>query len=373
MKGYYLFAPVEAEAAGPGSGVEAKVRAQHMALEQQLDCQLVILPPVQYTGSIPEKLIRRLPLTAAWRRWQYRGEYNDADFLYIRQVYHDASFYHYLRSIRKQNPRLKILYEVPTFPYLTEQQTTRANSAFRKKEIRWSQRSAGFVDRIVTFYGQDRIWDVPCIRLMNGYDFSRAALPRRPVPATIHMISVAATAFWHGYDRLIEGLHQYYTGGGTERILYHVVGNSLPALEQMVRDYHLEHCVIFHGRQSGEALRALYAQAYLGVDVLGGHRKDYPVSSSLKSREYAAYGLPILTASPVDYLPVDSPYQLVAPYDDSPIDIGQLTGFFHKLYDGKDPNALANSIRSYAQAKCDMKATMAPVVEWLVNSYNSSL
>lgn len=367
MKGYYLFAPVERECAGPESGVERKVRAQHKALQQYLDCELVVLPPVEYTGSIKEKIVRRLPFTAAWRKWEYHGEFNDADFLYIRQVYHDASFVRYLRTIRKQNPKIKIIYEVPTYPYLTEQKTSAANAAFRKKEARWCERAAKYMDRIVTFYGQNEIWSVPCIKLINGFDFSQVELPQRPAPKDIQIISVASTAFWHGYDRLIEGIHQYYQNGGTEQVTYHVVGNILPELQKMVKDYHLEDHVIFHGRQSGDALRRLYEQCYLGVDVLGGHRKNYPVSSSLKSREYFAYGIPVITSSPIDFLPQDSPFQFLASYDDSPVDIEAVVRFYHGLYDGVDCNKVASELRAYAEARCDMDVTMKPVADWVIS------
>ena len=136
----------------------------------------------------------------------------------------------------------------------------------------------------------------------------------------------------------------------------------------MVQAYHLENRVIFYGMQSGEALHMLYTQSHLGVDVLGGHRKNYPISSSLKSREYAAYGLPIITASPVDYLPGNCPYQLLVPYDDSPVDINRIASFFHGLYDGKDPGELADGIRQFAQNRCDMKYTMKPVADWLAEA-----
>lgn len=371
MKGYYLFAPVELECAGPESGVERKVRAQCKALDQYVDCELVILPPVQYTGSVAEKIVRRLPLTAAWRKWKYRGEFDDADFLYIRQVYHDASFVRYLRAIKKRVPKLKLIYEVPTYPYLTEQKTSAANAAFRKKEARWSRRAVKYVDRIVTFYGQDEIWGVPCIKLINGFDFSQVELPRRPAPKDVQLISVAAAAFWHGYDRLIEGLRRYYESGGTERIVYHFVGNTVPELQNMVREYGLEERVVFHGRQSGEALKALYARAYLGVDVLGGHRKDYPVSGSLKSREYAAYGLPILTASPVDYLPERYPYQMIAPYDDSPIDVPALLRFYHEIYDKNDGSTVSGAIRAFAEERCGMAVTMRPAADYIMEKERS--
>ena len=367
MKGYYLFAPVEPENVGPESGVERKVLAQHKVLQKYLGCELVALPPVEYSGSIAERIIRRLPYTAAWRKWKYRGEFDDADYLYIRQVYHDQSFLRYLKAIRRRNQHVKILYEVPTYPFerSTQPSKRRLPNPFvlkRRKNIRpiFAQ-----MDRVITFYGQEQILGVPCISLLNGFDFSQVELPERSEPHGIQIISVSATASWHGYDRLIEGLHRYYENGGTEEITYHVVGDLLPELQKMAKEYHLESRVIFHGRQSGEKLKKLYAQSYLGVDVLGGHRKDYPVSSSLKSREYAAYGLPIITSSPVDYLEQDSRYQCILPYDDSPIEMETVLHFFHGLYDGRDCNALAREIRSSAEEECSMERTMMPLIHWL--------
>ena len=366
MKGYYLFAPVEPGNVGPESGVERKVRAQCRALNRYLDCELVILPPAEYTGSLTEKIVRRLPYTAAWRKWKYGGEFDDADFLYIRQVYHDRAFVRYLRAVRKQNPAIRIIYELPTYPYDTETHVSASNAAFVAKERTARKAAAKLMDRIVTFYGQKEIWGVPCLDLINGYDFSSVVLPNREITDTIHVISVAITAFWHGYDRFLAGLADYCENGGSENVVYHYVGSVLPEHEQFLKDHHLEEHVVFHGKQSGEALRALLEQSFLGIDVLGGHRKNYPVSSSLKSREYCAYGMPVITSSPVDFLPEDSPYQLLAPYDDSPVDMEAVVRFYHAVYDGRDCNDVAREIRAYAEARCDMSITMKPVADWLL-------
>lgn len=367
MKGYYLFAPVEPGNVGPDSGVERKVRAQCKALNEYLDCELVILPPAEYTGSLAEKIVRRLPFTAAWRKWKYEGEFDDADFLYIRQVYHDQSFLRYLKDIRKSNPKIKMIYEVPTYPFEPDGKTTPGNYPFKLKRRNALQKIFGQMDRIVTFYGQESILSVPCIDLINGYDFSAVALARRERTDTIHIISVALTAYWHGYDRFLAGLAEYYENGGNESIIYHYVGSALPEHEKFAREHQLDNCVIFHGKKSGEGLKALMEQSFLGIDVLGGHRKNYPISSSLKSREYCAYGIPILTSSPIDFLPKDSPFQFLAPFDDSPIDIAELVRYYHSVYDGKDCNAVANEIRAYAEARCDMKITMKPVADWLMD------
>lgn len=365
MKGYYLFAPVEPACVGDGSGVERKVCAQHAALAKGLSCELVILEPVQYTQSLSERIRRRLPLTAAWRKWEYHGEFDDADFLYIRQVYHDRAFVRYLRAIKKANPRVKLLYEVPTYPYLTETKPSLSSLPFDLKERKNAPRAGRLCDRIVTFYGQEEIWGVPCLRLLNGYDFDRVTLPRRSLGDTVHILSVAANAFWHGYDRFLEGLGRYYENGGRESIHYHLVGDILPEYTALVERYGLQRHVTLHGRLYGGELDALYRQCTLGIDVLGGHRKDYPVSSSLKSREYAAWGLPLMTSSPVDYLPAGSPWQLVVPYDDSPVDISAVLRYHREIYDRSDANAVAEAIRSFAYDLCHMDAAMAPVIRWL--------
>lgn len=370
MKGYYLFAPVEISNYGPDSGVERKVRSQHKALNGYLDCELVILPPVIYSGTKIEKIVRRLPFTAAWRKWKYEGEFDGADFLYIRQVYHDNSFVRYIRSIKKKNPKIKIIYEIPTYPYDRESKNKLSNVSFTLKEKIHRKRLAKYIDRIVTFYGQSEIWGVPCIKLINGYDFSLIRLPKREKAEMINVISVALTAFWHGYDRFLEGLAEYYSNGGTENVIYHYVGSVMKQHRKFVETHNLGDHVRFHGLMSGEPLGELMKECFIGIDVLGGHRKDYPVSSSLKSREYCAYGIPIITSSPIDFMSEDSPYQLVFPYDDSPIDINRMLKYYHSIYDDKDCNAVAKEIREYAEKICDMKTTMKPVADFLCEQIN---
>ena len=113
-------------------------------------------------------------------------------------------------------------------------------------------------------------------------------------------------------------------------------------------------------------MKALLQQSLLGIDVLGGRRIIYNISSSLKSREYCAYGIPVITSSPIVFFPKDSPYQFLAPYDDSPVDIEAVVRFYHSVYDGKDCNAVAKEIHAYAEAHSDMSMTMKPVADWLI-------
>ena len=366
MKGYYLFAPVEKENIGPQSGVERKVRAQHKALCEHFDCELVILDPVEYTGSIKEKIVRRLPFTAAWRKWKYNGEFDDADFLYIRQVYHDDSFVRYLKAIKKNNPGIKIIYEVPTYPYDPQTRISAINLIFVIKDRICRHKAAKCFDAIVTFFGQDDIWGVKCIKTINGYDFSGSVLPERSYQKKINIVFVAATASWHGYDRMIKGLADYYSkGGNKEEICFHMIGKVLPEHRKLVDKYNLNDHVIFYGYLPADKVSEVYANCLIAVNVIGECKGESPTSSSLKSREYGAYGLPFISSLPVDYVPIDYKYQLLVPRDDSPIDIKTVVGFFKSIYGDKDCNTVAHEIREYAYSRCDMSVTIKPICEWI--------
>lgn len=365
MRGYYLFAPVEEGCIGPQSGIEKKVRSQCAAMGE-IHCELVQLPPVQYTGTYAEKIYRRLPFVPAWRKWKYKGEFDDADYVYIRQVYQDFSFVNYLKQIKKHNRKVKILYEVPTYPSHREGRVSVSNIPFYVKTLISTRFIGKYLDRIITFYGQKEIFGVKCINTVNGISFDNITLPARTMnKGEIHILSVAQNAFWHGYDRALYGLARYYQSGGKQKIIYHIVGSPLPEYRNIIDTCGLGNNVILHGPKSGEELKEIYKTAEIGIDVLGGHRKDYPVSSSLKSREYSAYGLPIITSSPIDFLPSDCPYEYIVPYDDSEIDFEGVVNWYYGLLEDKNLNDLSQEIRAYAESKCDMSATMRPVIDWI--------
>lgn len=365
MKGVYLFPPVEVGCLGPNSGIEKKVRAQYDVLKKYFNCELVILPEVTFSDSIFEKIIRRLPFTAGWRKWKYNNEFAIAEFIYIREPYYDYSFVKYLYKIKKSNNAVKILLEIPTYPPQPKKWTVR-NFSYNIKDIFWCKISHRFIDVIINYYGYKMIDRIPCITTINGYDFNNikiAALSKED--NEIDIISVAVNAYWHGYERVIKGLHLYYLHNGKMNYVYHLVGDPLPEYSELIKQYGLNDHVVLHGQLHGIELSSLYCKSMMGIDVLGGHRKNYPISSSLKSREYGAWGLPIITSSPVDYLDRNSKYQFIAPYDDSPLDFEAITNYFQALTESRNIIELKNEIRNNAEEHCNMNATMAPVIKWI--------
>ena len=366
MKGYYLFAPMqEGNLIGAHSGVERKIRSQLAVFQRHFDMTLS-LRTAKY-GAV-QKLCARLPFFSSMGRGlKYSGECDGCGFLYIRHRYIDSALIRYLRAVRRRNPNIKIVYEIPTYPYNTERKMDASNFYILLKDRANSKKLKNYVDRIVTFYNQDEIFGIRTIKLMNGFDFS-SCKPSTETPdirRQTDVIEVSITAFWHGYDRLIEGLHGYYSAGGKENIVFHMVGPVLPEHKALVEKYGLQSHVVFHGKLFGAELDSVYAPCVLGIDILGGHRKDYPVSSTLKSREFAARGLPLVTSSPVDYIGEGYPYQLIEPYDDSPIDIGGLLEFVRGCYRDKAVAEVRSEIRAYGEARIDMAKTMQPLISYL--------
>ena len=103
----------------------------------------------------------------------------------------------------------------------------------------------------------------------------------------------------------------------------------------------------------------------IGIEVLAAFRKDVLVSSSLKSREYAAYGIPFVAAVPIDFAENNWEYVLNVPLDDSPIDIEKVIEFYDSIYAEKNCDMVSKTIRGYAEDKCDISVTMRPIIEYL--------
>lgn len=250
------------------------------------------------------------------------------DLLYYRS-FHNANpvTTGLVRRLHKRGVRT--LLEIPTYPYDGEY------SAFSPKLLSdklFRKAFCACFDRIVTFSETERIFGRPTIRISNGIDFSRFPLrtPRKP-DGILRLLAVAEVHFWHGLDRLIEGLGQYYRKGGSRDIHLEIVGPIWSEREQneigsAIAKYSLEDRVSLSGPMFDEELDAAFEGADLAIGSLGRHRSGITTIKTLKNREYAARGFRfIYSENDPDF---DSmPYVCRFPADESPIDIDRLLEF----------------------------------------------
>lgn len=286
------------------------------------------------------------------------------DACYIRYDFSDASFIKMLGCLR---PRCKkIVLELPTYPYEAENSVGILNKIKMQIDFRYRKQLHKYVDFIVTFYeGYKELFGIPVEVIPNGFDFSTMELVHSELlDDAIHIIAVSSMREWHGYERMIEGLRNYYAANGKENFVLHLVGNGREygRYKELVERYGIYEHIVMEGAMHGEALNTLYEKCALGVDSLARHRSGISVLSSLKSREYGAKGIPIINSCKIDIIDDDFPYMLQVPADESPIDMEAVGRFYHGCYDSRDRMEVAESIRGYIAEKASMKSTLGAVV-----------
>lgn len=284
------------------------------------------------------------------------------DGCYIRFDFTDPGFLSLLKRLRRVCP--KILLELPTYPYDAENQAMLLSRVKLGVDRLFRRQLHKYIDRIVTFYGgQDRIFDIPVLTVPNGFDFSTMAPVTRELSGEpIRIIAVSSMREWHGYERFLEGMKQYYDRGGQREIVLHLVGNGRELGKYQALAQELGSRVVLEGAMSGRPLDELYERCALSIDSLARHRSGIHVLSSLKSREYGAKGIPMINSCEIDIIGEEFPYLLRVPADETPVDIQAVVDFYHRCFADKSRLTVAREIRGYIEGKSGMAQTLAPVV-----------
>ncbi len=265
----------------------------------------------------------------------------------------------------KQKYQFTLGYEIPTFPYLQEYNKLK-HCHILVSEFLFSRSLYSLVDHffiITDSKNQEKIRFRKWSRITNGVDVEK--LPIRAIPPfdgkELHVLALSNVQFWHGLDRLIEGID------GSEknrRAILHIVGEGpdIPRLKRKVESRHLTDQVIFHGSLHGRDLDEMFDKCHIAAGSLGIHRLGINEASVLKVREYCGRGIPFIY-SPIDEdFPVEFPFRLKVPADDSPIDMPSIFDFANKvLSDNSHPYVM----REYATRHLDWKIKMKGLKSFL--------
>ncbi len=257
-------------------------------------------------------------------------------FIYIRSDHNANPFsIHFVKQLR--NRGITVVMEIPTYPYDQEYSTfTKKCSLFIDKLFR--KRLAKQLNAVVTFSNEPKIFGQQTIRISNGINFESIKVKqyRDNKSEELHLIGVAEIHYWHGFDRVVAGLADYYKSGkqNTCRIYFHIVGEFSGERERMeilplITENRLKSYVILHGKLFGTSLDEIFDQANVGIGSLARHRSGITYIKTLKNREYAARGIPFIY-SETDEDFEGMPYIMKVPADESPINIESLLNFYRK-------------------------------------------
>lgn len=320
---------------------------------------------VNISQSVSRVTFLNHDLITVYYGWENIRIDNDIEALYIR--YNKSSFgmINFLRKFKAKRSDRKIIIELPTYPYDGESNKEEFLIDLEDKVCRRLLKR--YVDRLVTYSTDREIFGIRTIRTINGINFDDVAL--REVQGSsdeINMIAVASMKPWHGYERIIVGIKNYYHSGGRRKICLHLVGSGpeVPMYKQLVKQYGLEEQIKFYGVKEGEALQSLYNRCDVGLVGFGYYKTGIHLLSAIKTREYAAMGLPMVIAGRIDIFPA-SKYQFILEEAENgePVNIERLIHWYDELYgaDGLKKQEVAEMIRAIALKKCDSKITMKAI------------
>lgn len=369
-KGVYIVYDKSADNTGT-TGVIKKIQGQIAAFEAEGFLMKTVHMDIRKICGW--KILYRFPFTNILPYWRWFDEFRECDFIYFRHPkYKNIAFIRLFKQIKRKNPKVKIIMEIPTYPYDKELLVEKKDfTLYLKDKIVRKASLNRYIDAIAVLTPDEEIFGVKTIRIRNGFDFSKLRVRKvREDDKEINLVMCALMQVAHGYERLITGLYEYFKYGGRRSIVLHFVGDGpeLPYYKSQVRKYDLDSRVIFYGSKNWSEIEKIYDKCDLGVSALGLYKIGGERSDVLKVREYLAAGLPFLGAGYHDVSDYEElrQYILSFPNDPTPIDMEKVVMFYDKLYGKKNRDEIARMaerIRRMAESRLNMRTAMKNVVD----------
>ncbi|MDT2767634.1 hypothetical protein P7G58_01965 [Globicatella sulfidifaciens] len=322
-----------------------------------------------YKGSLLAKILNKIPIIPNYSSIKAYKELNKNkyDHVYIRKTNMDLLFLLAIRRARRKHNRMKIMLEIPTYPY--DKERTRFFDKillFSDKFIRNFLKN--YIDIIFTYSQDKEIFNIPTINLSNAAN-TKLRKKKIVVSNSINIVAVANFDFWHGYDRFIKGLENYYKNGGTRKIVLNLVGEGkeIKYYKSIASDLIESGNIVFHGTKFGNDLEDIYDACEIGLDAMGRHRSNIFYNSSLKGKEYGCVGLPIVSGVKTE-LDYDEKYKfyLRVPANESMINIDDVIRFYDRVYYSDcDKEKIVDEIRNYTIQNFDVSVVWNKVIKFI--------
>lgn len=369
MKVLYLYS--QAEKNMETSGEAKKMFMQLNGLKQNgLETDYYVIDRSQTIN----KLLIRIPFFNIHNR-DFRRKFiekaKDVDAVYLRKNIFDISYLKLLKELRRAYPYLKIIIEIPTYPYDFEWKNWKDFPLLLKDRLNRNKLKK-YVDRFVVFSKDNMVFGVPTILTSNGIDCNsvKKRSPKEIDNYNINLLGVAGVERWHGYDRLIKGIKEYYDKVGNDvNLVFHIVGKGRESnnLEKLVADLSMQDHVLFHGFMHGTKLDEMFNRCDIGVGSLGMYRIGMYEGYTLKLREYMARGIPFFYAYDDELIEKNGYFYFIKfPNDDTPIDVQKIIDFSKKL-SKENSKIIAEKMNAYAEQELSWKHQMQPVADYIIN------
>lgn len=275
------------------------------------------------------------------------------DIIYMRYALSDPLLIDFLRKVKKVVNKIYI--EIPTYPYDNEisSKKLKIDRFFRKYLKKYVSNIILSSNKIDKVFGIDSIFVDNCVDvesiscIKQKYDKDKK---------NINMIAVSFIRKSNGYDRLIEGMKEYYDSDNTSNTItltFIGTGSEEQNLKTMVKEYGLSDYIYFKGIKIGDELDYYFEQADIAIGSLGDHRVGIYNKSPLKSREYCARGIPFISSVKDPGFDGNESFILNVESNDSPINMNVIIEFIENI---KNEENIRRIMRDYSYNRFDWKS-----------------
>ncbi|TAK37223.1 MAG: hypothetical protein EPO28_12465, partial [Saprospiraceae bacterium] len=207
------------------------------------------------------------------------------EFCYARYELSHPGLLSFFKKVKTANPATRLVLEIPTYPYAKEMK-----GGLRKIQLLldWLYRGRlkKYVTLVVGFGAEKKIFGMEALSIVNGIDLDDIPVSNaKPEPGVIRLIAVGYWQYWHGLDRLLEGLAAYYSGGLPATKVHLLVvgeGSELSNLKRFTENNSLSEWVKYSPPLDGEKLNEAFKVAGIGIGDLASHRKGFKTAQPLK-------------------------------------------------------------------------------------------
>lgn len=259
---------------------------------------------------------------------------NTFEYCYIRDVPATPTYVMMLRAIKKSGA--KILIEIPTYPIKGEFDSDKWHRKIIRKILENNmKKGASFVDLFLLLGEKaDSYLGRPAINIENGVDINTFNEKKHLEDSdSINMVFIGKVARWHGIDRIINGMHNYYreVPKPSREVFFHVIGNdadgTLKSCRELVERYKLGKYISFEGPKYGVEADIFFNISHVAIASLGDHRRKVNNISLLKIKEYMARGIPFVYSMDDNMINENWNFCIKIPKDESPVNINEVVSF----------------------------------------------
>lgn len=278
---------------------------------------------------------------------------------YIRYGLSDKWFIHFLKTQKEKN--IKSVLEIPTYPYDGELKVIhrKLEDAYYRKLL------YKYIDLVATNFSEKKLWGMRCVYLSNGVDLECNPLHKRRIEKKkLVLIGVSTLISWQGYERIIQGIYNYYKEGGKYDLIFKIVGEGPERGRycSLVEHYDLQSHVVLCGRLEGMELNNAYDEADIAVSSLGRYKTEIDSFTPIKGAEYCARGIPFICGYHDMRFTEEEEFIMKVPNTPEPIDMNDVIEFYEKL---QGQEGYPQKMRDYAANHLTWEMVMKPIIDFL--------